>query len=149
MATNGVNHRTCGARIAGKDLTAAFNVWARDVDFDRGYSLFVAQPVGEFGKFADRTPCDRHHGACPALAQPPQILTNEFLDARALQPNGIKHPGGSLRHSRSCAPRPWGSHDALGHNGADCRYVEEPVKFTASRRATRSREYRRGQGRAC
>ena len=38
MATNGVNHRTCGARVTGKDLAAAFDVWTRDVDFDRGYS---------------------------------------------------------------------------------------------------------------
>ena len=62
---------------------------------------------------------DGHHGARTLVGQPLQVVRDERVDARTLQPDRVQHAAGRLGHPRRRAARAGARHDRLGDDRAE------------------------------
>ena len=90
-------------------------------------------------------PGDRHDGAGALLVQPGQVVLEERVDARALEPDRVEHAAGGLGHPRGRPAGPGCEHDRLGDDRAEVGDVEELAELATRGGAPGRGEHRVGQ----
>ena len=126
-------------RVAGEHLAAALDVRAGDVDLDHRHRRVAGQPAGQRDVLVGVPAGDRDDRARAVLGQPGQVVLDERVDARALQPDRVEHAARRLGHPRRRPSGPGPDHDRLGDDGAECGDVEELVAARVRRPRSRTR----------
>ena len=112
-------------RVAREDLAAALDIRAGDVDLERRHRRVAGSLRAGVDELVGVPAGDRDDGPRAVLGQPGQVVRDERVDPRALQPDRVEHAAGRLGHPRGRATRPRRRHDRLGDHGTELRDVEE------------------------
>ena len=123
-----------GGRLAGilaEEGAAGMHVGAGDVDLEGRNARNAVEPGSQLAELLGRGGVDVGHHRDVLPGEQGQLLLDEGLHAVVLEPHGVEHAAGRLRHARRGVAGPWLEGKALDDDAAEGREVAVVLELEA------------------